>query len=489
MTDFIAAANDLLWGKILIFVLIPLGLWFTVRSRFVQFRNFASMFAILGEGFRHRGGKPTSFQALALSVAGRVGAGNIAGVAVAITLGGPGAIFWMWLVGLVGMATSFFECSIAQLFKRVEPSGNFRGGPAFYIQHGLRRRLGPAAPVLAAIYSILLLITFGFAFNVLQSYAVSTSIDSAFGAPAPIVGVALAALIGVVIFGGVRRITQVVEIIVPVMALSYIALVIFVLGTRIADVPEALLLIVESAFGLNEAVAGGIGAAVVNGVRRGLFSNEAGLGSAPNVAAVAYVPHPAQQGSVQALSVFIDTLVICTCTASIILLSGIDYSDPDIDGVILTQTALAAHVGGWADEFIAAALLLFVFSSIMYNYFLGENALDYFVHENTVLFTVFRIMTLGFIVLGANLDLGAAFSFADVTMGTLALVNLFALALLFPVGLRLMRDFEKQRKAGVTPVMDPDDYADLDIDLDAWVLEPEHAPLLAEKRAREKPES
>ena len=485
MSEIITTLNDLLWGRVLIFVLIPIGLWFTIASGFVQFRNFGRMWAILGEGFRHKGDQPTSFQALALSVAGRVGAGNIAGVAVAITLGGPGAIFWMWLVGLVGMATSFFECSIAQLYKRVEKSGVYRGGPAFYIQHGLKKKLGPLAPMLAGLYSILLLVTFGFAFNILQSYAVSTSVDSAFGAPAPIVGVVLAAFVGVVIFGGVKRITKVVEIVVPVMALSYIALVLFVLATRITDVPGALLTIVESAFGLNEAVAGGIGAAITNGVRRGLFSNEAGLGSAPNVAAVAYVPHPAQQGIVQALSVFIDTLIICTCTASIILLSGVDLTDPNVDGVILTQTALAAHVGPWADEFIATALLLFVFSSIMYNYFLGENALDFFVHESSLFFTAFRILTLGFVILGANLNLGAAFSFADVTMGTLALVNLLALALLFPVGLRVMRDFDRQRKAGLTPVMDPDDWRDLDIDKAAWTLEPEDEKLLVEKRARE----
>ncbi|MEO1252684.1 MAG: alanine/glycine:cation symporter family protein [Pseudomonadota bacterium] len=483
MADFIASANDLLWGQVLVYVLVPLGLYFTVRSRFVQFRNFFAMFAIFGEAFSHRGDKPTSFQALALSVAGRVGAGNIAGVAVAITLGGPGAIFWMWLVGLVGMATSYFECSIAQLFKRLEPSGNFRGGPAFYIQHGLKRRLGPFAPLLAGLYSILLLVTFGLAFNILQSYAVSTSVESAFGISSSVVGVVLAGLIGVVIFGGVRRITRVVEIVVPVMAVSYIALVLFVLATRIADVPGALFLIVESAFGLNEAVAGGVGAAITNGVRRGLFSNEAGLGSAPNVAAVAYVPHPAQQGVVQAFSVFIDTMIICTCTASIILLSGVDYTDASVDGVILTQTALAAHVGAWADEFVATALLLFVFSSIMYNYFLGENALDFFTHENSLFFTVFRIFTIGFIIIGSNLNLGAAFSFADVTMGTLALVNLFAVALLFPIGLRVMRDFEAQRKAGLKPVFDPDDFADLDIDREAWTLEPADAERLAAKRA------
>jgi AGCS family alanine or glycine:cation symporter len=481
----IAALNDLLWGKVLIFVLIPIGLWFTIHSGFVQFRNFGRMFSIFRQAFHHESGQPTSFQALALSVAGRVGAGNIAGVAVAITLGGPGAIFWMWIVGLVGMATSFFECSIAQLFKRLEKSGDFRGGPAFYIQHGLKKRLGKAAPVLAGIYSVLLLVTFGIAFNILQSYAVSTSVHDAFGAPPGAVGAVLALFIGAVIFGGVRRITSVVEFVVPVMALSYIALVLFILVTRAGDVPLALLTIVKSAFGFNEAIAGGLGAALSQGIRRGLFSNEAGLGSAPNVAAVAYVAHPAQQGVVQSLSVFIDTLIICTCTASIILLSGVNLNDPDIDGVILTQTALAAHVGPWADEFIATALLLFVFSSIMYNYYLGETALDFFASDSKIAFNIFRAVTLGFVFFGATLDLGTAFAFADATMGILALVNLFALALLFPIGLRIMRDFDRQRKTGKTPVFDPDDYADLDIDKSAWALQEKDQALLAQKRARE----
>ena len=374
----IATIDNILWGYVLIYVLIPVGLFFTVRSRFVQFRNFAAMFAIFGNAFHHEGDKPTSFQALALSVAGRVGAGNIAGVAVAITLGGPGAIFWMWLVGLLGMATSFFECSIAQLFKRLEHDGNFRGGPAFYIQHGLKKRLGGGALFLAGLYSVLLLVTFGIAFNVLQSYAVSTSVESAFGVSPLITGIVLAVFVGFVIFGGIGRITKVVEIVVPVMAVSYILLALFVLATHVGQLPAVMTLIVKSAFGLNEAIAGGVGAALTLGIQRGLFSNEAGLGSAPNVAAVAYVPHPAHQGIVQALSVFIDTIIICTCTASIILLSGVDASNSATDGVILTQTALTALVGGWADEFVATALMLFVFSSIMYNYFLGENALDFF---------------------------------------------------------------------------------------------------------------
>ncbi len=478
----IAFLNDLLWGKVLIFVLIPVGLWLTVRSNFVQFRHFGRMFGILGQAFHHESDKPTSFQALALSVAGRVGAGNIAGVAVAITLGGPGAIFWMWLVGLVGMATSFFECSIAQLYKRLEPSGNFRGGPAFYIQHGLKKRLGGGAIILAGVYSVLLLVTFGIAFNILQSFAVATSVADAFGAPPIVTGGVLAIAVGGVIFGGIGRITKVVEIIVPVMAISYIALALFILATRAGDLPGVLSTIVTSAFGVNQAFAGGIGAALTLGIQRGLFSNEAGLGSAPNVAAVAYVPHPGHQGIVQALSVFIDTILICTCTASIILLSGIDFTDPDVDGVILTQTALQDHVGGWANEFIAVALMLFVFSSIMYNYFLGENALDFFVNDNQLAFNIFRGVTLGFIVLGSTLDLAAAFGFANVTMGLLALVNLLALVLLFPTGLRILRDFDGQLKKGVNPVLDVRDYKDLDIDEKAWALQPEDEKRLTAKR-------
>lgn len=483
----IAALNDLLWNKILIFVLIPVGLWFTVMSGFVQFRYFGRMFSIFGQAFKHDSDKPTSFQALALSIAGRVGAGNIAGVAVAITLGGPGAIFWMWVVGLLGMATSFFECAIAQLFKQLEPDGNFRGGPAFYIQRGLKKRLGKTATVMAGIYSILLLIAFGISFNILQSFAASASIESAFGVPTIATGAVLAVFTGIVIFGGIGRIANVVEVVVPVMAISYIALALFILVTRAADLPGVFSLIVTSAFGLNEAVAGGIGGAIMLGVQRGLFSNEAGLGSAPNVAAVAYVPHPAHQGVVQALSVFIDTAIICTCTASIILLSGVDYTNPATDGVILTQTALDDHVGAWADDFIAVALLLFVFSSIMYNYFLGETALDFFAKDDQRVFNVFKVVTLGLVLFGSTRDLASAFGFANAGMGLLALFNLFALALLFPIGRRVMRDFDRQRKMGLDPVFDPKDYADLNIDEKAWEFEDKEQALLDKKRAVEAP--
>ena len=295
--------NDLLWGKVLLVLLVGVGIGFTVASRFVQFRYFGEMFRILGSGQafkRNKHGHLSSFQALVLSVAGRVGGGNIAGVAVAITLGGPGAIFWMWLVGLMGMATSFLECTLAQTYKEAEGDGTYRGGPAYYIVKGL----GKQWRWLAAFYSVLLLLTFGFAFTALQSYAVATSFGDAFGVPVLYSGIALAMLVGLIIFGGIKRIARISEFLVPFMAVSYIAIALLVIAMNITEIPGVIALIVKSAFGLEPLIGGGIGAAIMMGLKRGLFSNEAGLGSAPNVAAVAYVPHPANQGIVQAFSVF-----------------------------------------------------------------------------------------------------------------------------------------------------------------------------------------
>src|SRR5690606_29322621 len=332
--------NDLIWSKLLIVMLIGIGLFLTIASRGVQFRYFGSMFRIFAEAFQRQPGQLSSFQALMLSVAGRVGAGNIAGVSVAIMFGGPGAVFWMWMVALVGMATSYFECSLAQLYKRREADGTYRGGPAFYIQHGLGMRW------LGILVSVLLLVTFGFGFNAVQAHTVASSLHDTFGLPTYVTGVALMAVVGLIIFGGIKRIAGMADVLVPVMAFSYIGMALVVVGMNLSEVPATLALIVKSAFGLEPAFAGGIGAAILMGVKRGLFSNEAGLGSAPNVAAVAEVRHPAAQGIVQSLSVFIDTLLVCTSTALIILLSGI-YSPEtaEVVGVVLTQTALAAVVG------------------------------------------------------------------------------------------------------------------------------------------------
>jgi len=458
--------NDLLWSKVLIVMLVGLGLYFTVRSGFVQFRYFGSMFRIFAEALQRKPGQLSSFQALMLSVAGRVGAGNIAGVAVAIMLGGPGAVFWMWLVALVGMATSYFECSLAQLYKRREADGTYRGGPAFYILHGLGQRW------LAVIFSILLLVTFGFGFNAVQSFTVASSLHDTFGLPTYVSGIALVVVMALIIFGGIKRIASMADVLVPVMAFTYIGMALFVIVTHIELVPQTLVLIVKSAFGLEPAFAGGIGAAIMMGVKRGLFSNEAGLGSAPNVAAVAEVKHPAAQGIVQSLSVFIDTLLVCTSTALIILLSGVYQPGTEMAGVVLTQTALAAIVGEWGRVFVSMALLLFVFTTLIYNYYLGENALGFF-SKKRWLVQVYRVLVIALVMWGSLQDLGTVFAFADVTMGLLAIVNLVAVTLLFKVGLRLMRDYDSQIKAGVEqPVLDPKQYADLDLDPQAWTNRP-----------------
>ncbi|WP_428623347.1 alanine/glycine:cation symporter family protein, partial [Sedimenticola sp.] len=329
---------------------------------------------------------------------------------------------------------------------------------------------------LATLYSALLLITFGFGFTALQSYSIATSFEDAFGISVYYTGIALALIVGLIIFGGVKRIAKVAEVLVPVMALGYLAIALVVLGLNISQLPDVFMLIVRSAFGIEPAIGGGIGAAILMGVKRGLFSNEAGLGSAPNVAAVAYVPHPANQGIVQSFSVFIDTLILCSCTAFIILLSGI--YDPatigNMGGVALTQTALADHVGEWGRMYVSIALLLFGFSTILYNYYLGENSLNFFKEENQTLFNSFRVAIICLVCWGAIMDLGTVFAFADVTMGLLALANLAALALLFKPGLRIMKDYDRQLQSGIeTPVFDAAAFSDLNIDPDAWQLEPE----------------
>ena len=466
----LSALSDLLWSKVLIALLVGIGIWFTFATRFVQFRYFGKMFGILTANHHEADGRHlSSFQALILSVAGRVGGGNIAGVAVAITLGGPGAIFWMWVVGLMGMATSFIECTLAQVYKTAEPDGAYRGGPAHYIERGL----GSNWKWLAVIYSILLLVTFGIGFIALQSYAVATSLQDAFSIPLYYSGIGLALVVGLIIFGGVKRIAQVAEVLVPIMAGGYLLIAIVVLGLNFTEIPATLKLIVESAFGIGPAVGGGIGAAILMGVKRGLFSNEAGLGSAPNVAAVAYVPHPANQGVVQSFSVFIDTIILCTCTALIILM-GTAY-DPSLtdssQGVALTQASLATHIGEWGRVFVSIAMLLFGFSTVLYNYYLGENSVSYLTtgRSNEFVMNGFRVVVICLCCLGAIMDLGTVFGFADLTMGLLALVNLIALALLFKTGKRVLGDYDRQLKSGYkVPTFQAEEFADLNLDAESW---------------------
>ncbi len=464
--------GDATWGWSLIPFLVVLGAFFTLASGFVQFRFFRRMFRVLFPGGQPEAGNHVSSrEALLVSVGGRVGGGNIAGVAVAITLGGPGAVFWMWAIALVGMATSLFECSLAQAYKRNDEEGTYRGGPAQYIIHGL----GNQYKWLAFIYAVSLIAAFALGFNAFQGNTVAGAMKDSLGVERLWTGAALAVLTGFVVYGGIKRIAHVADVVVPIMAFGYIGMAIIIILINIGDVPAVISLIVKNAFGFEEAVGGGMGAAIAQGLRRGLFSNEAGLGSAPNVAAVAYVRHPVAQGIVQSLSVFIDTIIICSCTAFVILLGDVYVAGAEgVDGVVLTQQSLVSHVGAWSQYFLSAAILLFAFSSIIYNYYLGENALTVFV-DNQISRHILRISIVGLVFLGASAP-GATsvFFFSDPMMGILALVNLLAIIMLFPVGMRILNDYRDQLSKGVeNPVFETKNFPDLDLDEEAWVLDEE----------------
>lgn len=459
--------GDLTWGWALIPFLVVLGIIFTIASGFVQFRYFTRMFRVLSG--KNQSGDPnaiTAREALLLSVGGRVGGGNIAGVAVAITLGGPGAVFWMWAIAVVGMATSLVECSLAQLFKEPEEDGTFRGGPARTILHGL----GSDYKWLAVLYAVSLIAAFGIGFPAFQGNTVAGAAFDSMGIDRIITGLVLAAGTGFIVYGGIHRIAKACDVIVPVMALGYIALALIVILMNLDGIPAVISMIFANAFGFEEAVGGGMGAAIAQGLRRGLFSNEAGLGSAPNVAATADVRHPISQGITQSFSVFIDTIVICSCTAFVILLGDVYVAGAqDINGVALTQQSLVSHLGDWAQYFLTGAVLLFAFSSIIYNYYLGENALTVLT-KNKAMLHVFKVALVAIVLLGAVAPAATSvFFFSDPMMGILAIVNLVALTMLFPIAKRMILDFSEQLKSGVDrPVLDPDKYADLNIDRTVW---------------------
>ncbi|MCV0428062.1 MAG: alanine:cation symporter family protein [Roseibium sp.] len=459
--------GDLTWGFALIPFLVVIGVFFTVVTGFVQFRFFKRMFRVLSS--KNQTGDPNAIsarEALLLSVGGRVGGGNIAGVAVAISLGGPGAVFWMWAIALVGMCTSLIECSLAQLYKRSTGDGDYRGGPARTIIHGL----GESFRWLAVLYAVCLIASFAIGFNAFQGNTVAGAAQESLGIGRLWSGVFLAVLTGLIVYGGIHRIAKTADVIVPIMAVGYIALALLAIIVNIAEVPRVFYMIVANAFGLEELVGGGMGVAIQQGLQRGLFSNEAGLGSAPNVAATAEVRHPISQGITQSFSVFIDTILICSCTAFIILLGDVYQPGAEgVDGIVLTQKSLASHLGGWTSYFLTVALVLFAFSSIIYNYYLGENALT-FMTENPVSVHALRLIVIAIVFLGATApNATAVFFFSDPLMGLLAIVNLLALLMLFPTALRILKDFKTQLSNGVArPVLNPDDYADLDIDRTAW---------------------
>ncbi|WP_413283146.1 alanine/glycine:cation symporter family protein [Vibrio sp. MA40-2] len=467
LESFFGVIGDLTWGWSLVPFLVIFGLFFTIVTDFVQFRFFGRMFKVLSAKNQTASkDKISGREALLLSVGGRVGGGNIAGVAVAITLGGPGAVFWMWAIALVGMATSLVECSLAQLYKRKE-GNEFRGGPARTIIHGL----GEDYRWLAYVLAVCLIASFAFGFNAFQGNTVAGAVQDSLGIDRMYTGVFLAIVVGFIIYGGIKRIAKAADVVVPVMAIAYVAMALVVILTNITEIPAIIINIVSNAFGIEEAVGGGMGAALAQGLRRGLFSNEAGLGSAPNVAATADVTHPVSQGITQSLSVFIDTIVVCSCTAFVILLGDVYVPGAEgIDGVVLTQQSLVSHFGAWTQYYLTFAILLFSFSSVIYNYYLGENALT-FMTKSPMAVHVLRILVIAIVFVGAVAPgATAVFFFSDPLMGVLAIVNLLALIMLFPTATRLIKDYRKQLKAGIEhPVLDPSEYTDLDIDTTAWV--------------------
>ncbi|MCT8159427.1 alanine/glycine:cation symporter family protein [Pseudoruegeria sp. SHC-113] len=470
LETFFGVIGDLTWGWALIPLLVVFGGFITMLTGFVQIRFFKRMFRVLSG--KNQSADPDAIsarEALLISVGGRVGGGNIAGVAVAITVGGPGAVFWMWAIALVGMATSLVECSLAQLFKQRQPDGTFRGGPARAILHGL----GMQYRWLAIVYAVCLIAAFGVGFNAFQGNTVAGAMQDSMGVSRTVTGALLSVIAGFIVFGGIHRIAKVADVVVPVMALGYIAMALLIILFNITAVPGVLVDIVANAFGFREAVAGGMGAALSQGLQRGLFSNEAGLGSAPNVAATADVRHPISQGITQSLSVFIDTIFICTCTAMIVLLGGIYQPGAEaIDGIALTQQSLVFHLGTWAQYALSLMILLFAFSSIIYNYYLGENALTV-ITEAPIARNILRVVIIGIVFLGATAPgATAVFFFSDPLMGVLAVVNLVVIMMLLPTCLRLLTDFRSQLAAGVDrPVLQPADYPDLDIDRTAWTGE------------------
>lgn len=439
--------NDILWGYVLIIMLLFVGTYFTLKTRFVQIRYFVQMIKILGDSVGHKGGV-SSFKAFCISTASRVGTGNLAGVAIAIASGGPGAIFWMWLIAIIGGASSFVESTLAQIYK-VKDGDAFRGGPAYYMEKALNKRW------MGVAFSMLISITFGLIFNSVQSNTISLAFHEAFKLDRTIIGVILAVATGAIIFGGVQRIANFSAAVVPVMATLYIMVSLYVIVTNIGMVPEIFTDIIENAFGIRQAVGGGIGAAIMTGVKRGLFSNEAGMGSAPNAAAAAETSHPVKQGFVQTLGVFTDTILICSCTAFMVLISGAHKTE-GLTGIQLTQNVLSSQVGGWGNVFIAICILLFAFSSIIGNYYYGETNIE-FLTPNKAWLNLYRAGVVGMVMFGSIGELALVWNMADLFMGLMAVLNLIAIFLLGKVAFEALSDYSAQKENGMDPSFNKND--------------------------------
>lgn len=446
--DILTKINNVMYTYILIIMLVGAGVYFTIRTRGVQFRLLKDgIKSMMEKAEVDETGKKkvSSFQALMISTASRVGTGNIAGIATAIAAGGPGAVFWMWLMAFIGGASAFVESTLAQIYK-VRQNGQYRGGPSYYMERALGKRW------LGILFSVLLIICFAYGFNGLQSYNMSSALeyyikDYSDTVWPMILGLVLAAATGFVIWGGVHRIGFITSVLVPVMATAYILIGLVTMLLNISELPHIFAVILENAFDF-KAISGGMaGSAVVIGIKRGLFSNEAGMGSAPNASASADVDHPVKQGLVQIISVFIDTILICSSTAMMLLISGVE----NLDGIPYVQAALSNNVGKWGIHFITISIFAFAFSSLIGNYYYAESNIFFIKNSRSLLF-VFRVTCIVAIFLGAQADFSLVWNIADVTMGFMAIVNIVAIVLLSNVAFKTLKNYEQQKKEGKKPV-------------------------------------
>ena len=462
---FVQVGNELSWSQYRIGLLITAGIFFTIGSKFVQLRWIPEMFRAIGEKPEtlDNGKKGISpFQAFAISAGSRVGTGNIAGVATAIVLGGPGAVFWMWVIAFIGAASAFIEATLAQVYKVPDEEGGYRGGPAYYITKGLNQKW------LGIVFAVLITVTFAFVFNTVQSNTIAESLKTQYNVDPIITGIILAVLTAIIIFGGVRSIANLSSVIVPVMAIIYIGLVLVILIMNYDQIIPMISTIIKSAFGFEQVTGGAVGAAILQGVKRGLFSNEAGMGSAPNAAATAAPPHPVKQGLIQALGVFFDTMLVCTATAIMILLySGLEFGENASQGVAVTQSALNEHLGSAGGIFLTIAITLFAFSSVVGNYYYGQSNIEFLSKNRTILF-IFRCLVVVLVFVGAVIKTETVWSTADVFMGLMAIVNLVAIIGLSNIAFAVMNDYQHQRKAGKKPVFKPEELEINLFGIESW---------------------
>lgn len=470
MPDFLQFMSDVMWGSIMIYLLAGAGIWFTWRTGFIQFRYLRHYRKSLKNSLTPQPGGLTSFQALCTSLAARVGSGNFAGISLAIAAGGPGAIFWMWISGLTGMAISFAECSLSQLYKQRDATGQFRGGPAWYMDRGLGMRW------MGILFSLFLLLSYGLVFNTVQAHSVASAVNYAFSVPSLATGAGLAVLVLLSVVRGIRGVARMLQWLVPVMVVIWVIASLLVTAWHITALPDTLAAIVKSAFGWQEAAAGAAGytvsQALTSGFQRGMFSNEAGMGSTPNVAAAAasWPPHPAAQGIVQMIGVFIDTFIISTCSALIVLLAGANTPHTAIEGIQRIQQAMVMLIGDAGAGLVAIVVMLFAFTSIVGNYLYAENNLIFLRLDALWARRALRAATLIMVVAGSFLSFPVVWQLANIVMALMVITNLTAILLLSPVVRLIASDYLRQRKLGVQPVFDPQRYPDLQQQLmpDTW---------------------